>query len=131
MRAMVSSQCRCCDAPCTRGTRGGWAGDGSESGVTGGRGMGGSTSSCTLRSDEVGSAACWSGRAVASMGSSDAGAAPYCPFLLHSPVVWVVDVGWWVQEPAGYVFLGAVAVFLSEATLVLPPFCCGNVFADA
>ena len=67
------------------GDEGGSGGE-SESEV-GESGIGGSTSSCTLRRDEVGSAARWSGRAVASMGSFDAGATPYCPFFTHSAVV--------------------------------------------
>ena len=52
MRAMVPRQWRCWETPVTRGTRGG----GVEAGVVP-QGTGGSTSSCTLRSDEVGSAA--------------------------------------------------------------------------
>lgn len=64
-----------------------------------GRGMGGSTSSCTLRSAEGGSAAKWEACAAALMGRVNAGADPYAD--RHSAVVWVVDVGCLVQEPAG------------------------------
>jgi len=74
-------------------------GEASGEGIGDERGTGGSTSSCTLRSAEVVCAAKLSGRAVASIGVVDDGAAPY--FFLHSAVVCVVDRGWFVHEPAG------------------------------
>ena len=42
------------------------------------------------------------------------------PFLMHSAVVCEVDVGWWVQEPAGC--LAAGFLILSGAPLKLPSF---------
>jgi hypothetical protein len=64
------------------------------------KGTGGGTSSCTLRSAEAKSTAGLIVSAAAEMGRIAAGADPY--FLLHSSVLCVVESGWLVQEPAGY-----------------------------
>ena len=53
------------------------------------------------------------------MGGSDAGATPYF-FIRHSAVVCVVDSGWLVQEPAGCLAVGFLA--LSAVLLDLPSF---------
>ena len=59
-----------------------------------GRGTGGNTASCALRSAEVGSAAAVDVVAVPSMGAVDGGVDLYALFLMHCSVVCEVELGW-------------------------------------
>ena len=87
---MVDSQCRCCAAPLMSGAGELRTGEGV-------RGMGGGTSSCTLRVSGV--RAERERSAASSMCVVDDGADPY--FSLHSAVVCVVEVGCFVHDPTG------------------------------
>ena len=69
-------------------------------------GMGGGTSSCTVRAEGSGTAVCVC-RAAPSLCVVDGGADPY--FSLHSAVVCVVEVGCFVHEPTGCLAVAGLA----------------------